>query len=130
MENNEPQLNVRKSLKSDLVKKPPTSNVPARKTLMHTMNEQNGFKIENVGFQNSMFSLVNVEEHLARLGRLHLILEHLILIQSQLKLDQVYTTFLEDLRKPLIPFHILKEMRVDTREIPVSNHKILARIEK
>lgn len=88
MENNEPQLNVRKSLKSDLVMNTPTSNVPARKTLMHTMNEHSGFKIENVGFQNSMFSLVNVEEHLARLGRLHLILEHLILIQSQLKLDQ------------------------------------------
>lgn len=88
MENNEPQLNVRKSLKSDLAMNTPTSNVPARKTLMHTMNEQNRLKIENVGFQNSMFSLANVEEHLARLGRLHLILEHLILIQSQLKLDQ------------------------------------------
>lgn len=102
MENNEPQLNVRKSLKSDLVKNMPTSNVPARKTLMHTMHEQNSLKIENVGFQNSMFSLANVEEHLARLGRLHLILEHLILIQSQLKLDQGNLTLNE------IYFHILK----------------------
>lgn len=42
----------------------------------------------------------------------------------------MYTTFLDDLRKPLIPFEVLQEMKVDERKIPVSNPKILAHIEK
>lgn len=85
-ENNDNQLNVRKSLKADLVATPP-SNAPPRKTLMHSTNEQSGTDAHNVGFQNSSFSLANVEEHLARLGRIHMILEHLILIQNDLELE-------------------------------------------
>lgn len=79
------QLNIRKSLKTDKGAVRQTA-VPARKTLMHT-NDQNLIDVQNVGFQNSLFDLNTVEEHLARLGRIHLILEHIILIQSDLKLD-------------------------------------------
>lgn len=42
----------------------------------------------------------------------------------------VYTTFLDDLRRPLVPFGVLKEMNSDFREIPVTNTKILAKTEK
>lgn len=61
-----------------------------RKTLMHKMsenlNELNDSK-ENVGFQNSQFNLKTVEEDLARFGRIHLILEHLIMIKLNLNLE-------------------------------------------
>lgn len=87
LENMNNQLNVRKSLKSDAATNGVGLNTVARKTLMHSMKEQNGIETKNVGFQNSMFSLENVEDHLARLGRIHMILEHLILIQSHLKLE-------------------------------------------
>lgn len=42
----------------------------------------------------------------------------------------VYTTFLDDLHKPLIEFKVLKDMQSDFRAIPVSTTKILAKIEK
>lgn len=60
-----------------------------RKTLMHKMSEHmelNDSK-ENVGFQNSKFNLKNIEEDLARFGRIHLILEHLIMIKLNLNLE-------------------------------------------
>lgn len=42
---------------------------------------------EMVGFQNSQFNLKKIEANLARLGRIHLILEHLITIKVNLNLE-------------------------------------------
>lgn len=60
-----------------------------RKTLMHKMSE--GMELneskENIGFQNSKFNLKSIEANLARLGRIHLILEHLIMIKLNLNLE-------------------------------------------
>lgn len=55
---------------------------------MHKLSEHdlNDTK-EMVGFQNSQFNLKNIEEDLARLGRIHLILEHLLKIKSNLNLE-------------------------------------------
>lgn len=59
-----------------------------RKTLMHKIHENSEtVQPEAVGFQNSRFDSVNIEENLARLGRIHLLLEHLLLIRSNLKLE-------------------------------------------
>ncbi|XP_055324770.1 protein zwilch [Sitodiplosis mosellana] len=121
-------LNVRKSLKTQFTM---NNGAAPRKTLMHKMSEHmdlNDSK-ENVGFQNSQFNLKNIEEDLARFGRIHLILEHLIMIKLNLNLENVFTTFLDDLRRPLVPFGALKEMSTDFREIPVTNTKILTKTE-
>lgn len=149
-------LNVRKSLKNQFNVNGTGGGVPARKTLMHKMSEQmclNDSK-EDVGFKYSQFNLKNIEADLARLGRIHLILDHLIMIKLNLNLENgdedecyicifpcknvfffsfvitVYTTFLDDLRKPLTPFNVLKEMITDFREIPVTNTKVLTKIER
>ncbi|XP_031631660.1 protein zwilch [Contarinia nasturtii] len=125
-------LNVRKSLKTQFSTNGTLGGGPPRKTLMHKMNEENvdlNDSKENVGFQNSKFSLRNIEEDLARFGRIHLILEHLIMIKLNLNLENVFTTFLDDLRKPMVPFNVLKEMITDFREIPVTNTKILTKID-
>lgn len=83
-------LNVRKSLKTQFSTNGTGGGGPPRKTLMHKMNEQNmdlNDSKDNVGFQNSKFNLRNVEEDLARFGRIHLILEHLIMIKLNLNLE-------------------------------------------
>lgn len=80
-------LNVRKSLKTQFSIN--SNGGPPRKTLMHKMGEQlslNDSK-ENVGFQNSQFNLKTVDGDLARLGRIHLILEHLLTIKLNLNLE-------------------------------------------
>lgn len=85
-------LNVRKSLKTQFSSNgmaASTNGLP-RKTLMHKMSdgamELNDSK-EMVGFQNSQFNLKQIEANLARLGRIHLILEHLITIKVNLNLE-------------------------------------------
>lgn len=155
-------LNVRKSLKNQFSSNGTavgsggggaTTNGIPRKTLMHKMSEDamelNDSK-EMVGLQNSQFNLKQIEANFARLGRIHLILEHLITIKTDLNLENgelnlrlvfvkiqhlpsffaVFTSFLDDLHKPLIPFKVLKDMQSDFRAIPVSNTKILAKIGK
>lgn len=64
------------------------NNAP-RKTLMHMKNNQSpaNEKPKSIGFQNSHFDMSAIEENLARLGSIHLTLEHLILIHTQLNLD-------------------------------------------
>lgn len=149
-------LNVRKSLKNQFnTNGNGIGGGPPRKTLMHKMSEKMGLNDskEDVGFKYSQFNLKSIENDLARLGRIHLILEHLIMIKMNLNLENgnsiisirsvcikfiemnflfytVFTTFLDDLRKPLLPFNVLKEMTIDSREIPVTNPKILSKIDK
>lgn len=87
-------LNVRKSLKtqfsSDGAAAGAITNGVPRKTLMHKMSEGamdlNDSK-EMIGLQNSQFNLKQIEANLARLGRIHLILEHLITIKTNLNLE-------------------------------------------
>lgn len=80
------QLDVRKSLKilPSAQFNTPMSN-SSRKTLMNRQTEHVGVK-DIVGFQNSVFNHKKIEDDLARLARIHLTLEHLILIQNQLNI--------------------------------------------
>lgn len=88
------ELNVRKSLKTQFMSNGTATGAGAnglpRKTLMHKLSEGamelNDSK-EMVGFQNSQFNLKQIEANLARLGRIHLILEHLIMIKVNLNLE-------------------------------------------
>lgn len=79
-------FDVRKSLKTQFS----VNGGPARKTLMHKKsNESMGLNDTNdgVGFQNSQFNLKSVDGDLARLGRIHLILEHLLIIKLNLNME-------------------------------------------
>lgn len=62
-----------------------------RKTLIHSKSENyNRSEQDHVsgnGFQNSHFDLQNVENKLAHLAQIHLVLEHMLLIRSTLNLE-------------------------------------------
>lgn len=78
---------MRKSLKTQFSL---NTGAAPRKTLMHKMSENMkdlDDSKEDVGFQNSQFNLKTIEEDLARFGRIHLILEHLIMIKLNLNLE-------------------------------------------
>lgn len=79
-------FDVRKSLKTQLTN---ANGGLARKTLMHKKSESMGLNDTNdgVGFQNSQFNLKSVDGDLARLGRIHLILEHLLIIKLNLNME-------------------------------------------
>lgn len=83
-------LNVRQSLKNQFnMNGNGTGGGVPRKTLMHKMSENQNLNDskEDVGFKYSQFNLKSTEHVLARLGRIHLILEHLIMIKMNLNLE-------------------------------------------
>lgn len=57
-----------------------------RKTLMHNRDDE-AIANEQIGVQNSSFSLDDVEYKLSRLAQIHLVLEHLLLIRSSLDME-------------------------------------------
>lgn len=109
---------------------------------------------EPCGLQNSSFVRQDIEFKLAKLAQIHLTLEHLLLIQLNINLENgsrtfelaytrkssyflprfsilvVYSTFLKDLQMPPKSFNWVKEQTMDKRAIVVSNEKILTKIEK
>lgn len=62
-------------------------NTPAtgRQTLM--FKQPTSPLVEEVGFRNSRFDRNDVEHQLDKLGHIHLVLEHLLLMQINLNLD-------------------------------------------
>lgn len=137
-------------------KKSASQNVQ-RKTLIHSKSENYSPNqqdhVSGNGFQNSHFDLQNVENKLAHLAQIHLVLEHMLMIRSTLNLENgrqiiatarirmftensrfffyftVYSSFLDDIKKPAKRFHLLAEQKIDSREIVVMNSKILAKID-
>lgn len=84
--------NIRKSLapaqRPTNVDKPNPSKNAQRKTLISSKSEDYPAEYSGSnGFQNSHFDLRNVENKLAHLAQIHLVLEHLLLIQTTLNLE-------------------------------------------
>lgn len=155
------RYNIRKSLKTPMhrptnvyKKDEPLSS--QRKTLIHSKIEnynhcEDDDLIRSNGFQNSCFNLHTVENKLAHLAQIHLVLEHMLMIRSTLDLENgntnfisnqslasfhrekcfctVYSSFLDDIKKPAKRFHLLADQKVDRREIVVMNPKILSKID-
>lgn len=88
--------NIRKSLKTPMhrptnVDKISASQNTQRKTLIHSKSENySSGQVDHIsgnGFRNSHFELQNVENKLAHLAQIHLVLEHMLLIRSTLNLE-------------------------------------------
>lgn len=73
-------INVRKTLlKPDTSLSSSSSLASGRKTLMHCVDNET--PVEDIGFHNSKFDRQDIERKLAKLAQVHLILEHLALVQ-------------------------------------------------
>lgn len=59
-----------------------------RKTLMHRRSNEHNDETERTGLQNSVFDLDKIERKLAKLAQVHLILEHMLSIRTNLEDEQ------------------------------------------
>uniref|UniRef100_A0A336LTS3 Protein zwilch n=1 Tax=Culicoides sonorensis TaxID=179676 RepID=A0A336LTS3_CULSO len=86
-------MNVRKSLYNAANKVTEASDDKQRKTLLHVNANQPSLVNESiVGFQNSRFNEAEVQEKLSRLLQIHLILEHLLLVQVNLGTGNIHSS--------------------------------------
>lgn len=117
----DPSLNVRKSLASTAVG---NSVEKARKTLLHVNSNSLNQTAEVVGIRNSRFDEKEVNFNISKLAQIHLLIEHLQLIQTNLNLDNDYAAVARIVfEKPMIGFDSLLEMPLDKLEIPILSKK-------
>ncbi|XP_050332421.1 protein zwilch [Bactrocera neohumeralis] len=119
---------VRKSLRNAVRPDP----VAMRKTLLHNKTKRdNKFEHEEtIGFKNSSFDEIEVSERLAKLLQVHCALEHLLMIDINLNLTNVYSEVCEQLlSKPPRFLDSIDENLVDEIEISLSAHDVREHLE-
>lgn len=123
-------MNVRKSL-YNAATKATESDDKQRKTLLHVKTDQPSLVNETVvGFQNSRFSEAEVQEKLSRLLQIHLILEHLRIVQVNLGTGNIHSAIAKQLLKeePVKLKKVLKD-GLNTLEVNIVDHKLKYLIE-
>lgn len=114
-------LNVRKSLSAS-VDLPSSDKM--RKTLLKNGSRDNGEE-EEIGIRNSRFVEREAEANIAKLARIHLSIEHLLLIQNNLSSQADYYTLAKRLlEKPLMPLEELQNQTYDLFEFQLDDKKV------
>lgn len=117
-------LSVRKSLSAAAV----DLNQSSRKTLLKKAAGSFESEEEDHGMKNSRFNERDVELNISKLVNLHLAVEHLLLIQNNLTMENDYATISKRLfMKPLIPFEDLPKF--DKFEISINDKKVVNLVE-
>ncbi len=118
--------------------------VPAndRKTLHHAvetnrqtmLNKNKPMDIAklNITEFGSRFDKYEIDRFLAKMAQIHLILEHIILMQVNLNLDHTICRTIVGLNLPknLVDFSRLKTMKSDKREFAIAANALLKKVEK
>lgn len=118
------RLSVRKSLAAAGV----DLNQSTRKTLLKTNNQGSTESNEDddSSIRNSRFNEHDVEANISKLAQLHLVVEHLLLIQNNLAMDNDYAAISKKLfEKPLTMFDDLQYQKFDKFEISINDRKVI-----
>lgn len=125
------RFSVRKSLAGSSVE----SNQPEvnRKTLLHGPGD--GLcpdSLEDIDeIRNSRFSERESQNFISKLAHIHLGVEHLLLIQSHLNLENDYAAIAKKiLENPLVSFEELRKRNIDKFEIPIVDKNVTQLVNK
>lgn len=119
------RLSVRKSLAAAAVDL--HANDKKRKTFLKS-NNGNFESNDDNDMRNSRFSENEAEKKISQLAQVHLVIEHLLLIQNNLTIDNDYAAIAKKLfEKPLIPFDDLPKF--DKFEIGINDKKVSSLVE-
>lgn len=122
---NDSRLSVRKSLAAAAVDL--KIDDKKRKTLLKT-NSGSFDADDDDDVRNSRFSERDAETKISQLAQVHLVIEHLLLIQNNLTIDNDYAAIAKKLfEKPLIPFDNLPKF--DKFEFGINNKKVSGLVE-
>lgn len=115
-------LSVRKSLAASVDL---NQSDKVRKTLLKTNGCLDDNEDEQVGIRNSRFVEREIDASISKLAQIHLVIEHLLLIQNNINMDNDYTAIAKKLlEKPLLPFEDLQNQKYDMFEFPISDRKV------
>lgn len=99
--------------------------------MMNKNKQMDIAKLNIAEFGYTHFDKRAIDRYLTKLAQVHLILEHIILMQVNLNLDYtVFRSMINNLPKNVVDFQRLKTMKCDKREFSISASELLSKIEK
>ncbi|XP_063705685.1 protein zwilch [Culicoides brevitarsis] len=124
------KMNVRKSLHNLATKTETENDNKQRKTLLHKIDSVTTLNESVIGFQNSRFNETEIQTKLSRLLQIHLILEHLLLVQVNLGTGNIHSAIAKQMLKEE-PIKLKKILRdgFNKLEVSVVDHKLKYLIE-
>lgn len=90
-------------------------------------------KLNIAEFGYTSFDKLEIDRFITKLAQVHLIIEHIILLQANLSLDHTLLGKLfitDNISKNVFDFSSLKNMKCDRREFPIKINDILSKIDK
>ncbi|XP_055637717.1 protein zwilch [Toxorhynchites rutilus septentrionalis] len=80
--------------------------------------------------RNSYFNEDEANMRIAKLAQIHMLLEHLLSIETHLKLTSIYPQVAEEyFARPTVCFEEMRSRKTDRLEIPILNNKIIELVE-
>jgi protein zwilch len=124
------RFSVRKSLASSAIEN--QGGMSNRKTLLHGVGTSPDSLLDDLDeIRNSRFSERESSSTISKLAQIHLTIEHLLLIQSHLNLENDYTAIAKKkLERPLMSFEELQKQKFDKFEIPILDKNVAQLVAK
>lgn len=120
--NTDSRLSVRKSLAAAAV----DLNQSTRKTLLKGAGSCESNEDDEDGMRNSRFVERDVESNISKLAQVYLAIEHLLLIQNNITMDNDYAAITKKLLStPQVLFEDLQKQKFDKFEITINDKKVI-----
>lgn len=128
--NNSRASSIRKSM-YDAVPSSVGSSAQSRKTaLLSGLGNGNADHDDDGAIRNSYFNADEANLKIGKLAQVHLLLEHLLSIETHLKLTSIYTQVAQEyFARPTLSFEEVRTKKTDQLEIPILNNKIIELVE-
>lgn len=103
------------------------SSAQSRKTaLLSGTGDGSGDHDDDGAIRNSYFNADEANLKIGKLAQVHLLLEHLLSIETHLKLTSIYPQVAEEyFARPTVSFEEIRSKKTDQLEIPILNNKII-----
>ncbi|XP_058816122.1 protein zwilch [Topomyia yanbarensis] len=121
---------IRKSMYESV--QPPTAakSSQSRKTALLSGTGSTDLEDDGETIQNSYFNANDANSKINKLAQVHLLLEHLLSIETHLKLTSIYSQVAEEyFSRPTICFEEMRSRKTDQLEIAIMNNKIIELVE-
>ncbi|XP_055536065.1 protein zwilch [Wyeomyia smithii] len=121
---------IRKSM-YDAVKPSEAKSAHSRKTtLLSGTGSTEQDDDDDGAIRNSYFNANEATLKIGKLAQVHLLLEHLLSIETHLKLTNIYSHVAEEyFARPAVSFEDIRSRKTDRLEIPIMDNKIIELVE-
>ncbi|XP_062545122.1 protein zwilch [Armigeres subalbatus] len=118
------------SVRKSMYEAVPVTSSQSRKTAMLSRAGTSEEHDDDGAIRNSYFNADEANMKIGKLAQVHLLLEHLLSIESHLKLTSIYPQVAEEyFSRPTVSFEEMRSRKSDKLEIPILNNTIIELVE-